>query len=335
MIVERKTMNPSNTNPKTVRTGEILIVDDTPANLRLLTTMLTEQGYGVRPARNGELALMSARAVPPDLILLDIKMPDLNGYEVCEQLKADPRTRPIPIIFLSSLDQTDDKVKAFTLGGVDYITKPFQIEEVLARVEVHLALLQVRQQLAAQNKQLQTQLTQIQELQASLSEQAIRDPLTGLYNRRYMDDILERECARTVRKGKLLSIIVIDLDGLKEINDTYGHITGGDKAIQELAATIQQKCRTEDTVCRYGGDEFLVILYETPAEMAYNRALQWKESIKKIKIMTPAGKFGITFSAGVAEFPTQGSSGEKTLILADKALYRAKERGRNQVVIYQ
>jgi diguanylate cyclase (GGDEF)-like protein len=328
-------MNPSSANQKNLLIGEILIVDDAPANLRLLTTMLTEQGYGVRPARNGELALMSARAVPPDLILLDIKMPDLNGYEVCEQLKADPRTRPIPIIFLSSLDQTEDKVKAFTLGGVDYITKPFQFEEVLARVEVHLALLQAQQRLAAQNKQLQTQLTQIQELHASLSEQAIRDPLTGLYNRRYMDDILERECARALRRSDPLSIIVIDLDRLKEINDTYGHVTGGDKAIQELAATIQQMCRTDDTVCRYGGDEFLVTLYKTPAQMAFNRALQWKETVNKIKINSPAGEFGITFSAGVAEFPIQGSSGEKTLILADKALYRAKECGRNQVVIYQ
>jgi len=328
-------MNSSTSNPKTLPIGEILIVDDIPANLRLLNDMLTEQGYRVRPARNGELALMNARSMPPDLILLDIKMPELNGYEVCEQLKADPRTRHIPIIFLSALGQTEDKVKAFTLGGVDYITKPFQIEEVLARVGVHLALQQARQQLDAQNKQLQSQIIQIEELQASLREQAIRDPLTGLYNRRYMDDILKRECTKALRKGEPLSIIILDLDYLKEINDTNGHVDGGDRAIQELAATIEQMCRTEDTVCRYGGDEFFVLLYNTSAEVAYERVLQWKETIARKKISSPEGEFGITFSAGVAEFPIHGSTGEEIIIKADSALYSAKELGRNQVVVYQ
>jgi len=328
-------MNSSTSNPNTLPIGEILIVDDIPANLRLLNDMLTEQGYKVRPARNGELALMNARATPPDLILLDIKMPGLSGYEVCEQLKADPRTRHIPILFLSALGQTEDKVKAFTLGGVDYITKPFQIEEVLARVGVHLALQQARQQLDDQNKQLQSHIRQIEELQASLREQAIRDPLTGLYNRRYMEDILKRECTKALRMGEPLSIIVLDLDDLKEINDTYGHLAGGDRAIQELATTIEHMCRTEDTVCRYGGDEFFVLLYNMSAQVAYERALQWKGAITKIKIGSPKGEFGITFSAGVAEFPTHGSTGEEIIIKADSALYSAKELGRNQVVVYQ
>jgi len=134
--------------------GDILVVDDTPANLRLLSGMLSEQGYKVRSAPNGKLALMGVRAAPPDLILLDINMPGMNGYEVCQQLKGDPRTRDIPIIFISALDQTEDKVQAFTLGGVDYITKPFQIEEVLARVETHLSLHRLQQQLAAANQEL-------------------------------------------------------------------------------------------------------------------------------------------------------------------------------------
>jgi diguanylate cyclase (GGDEF)-like protein len=278
---------------------------------------------------------MNAQAAPPDLILLDIKMPGLSGYEVCEQLKADPRTHHIPVIFLSALDQTEDKVKAFTLSGVDYITKPFQIEEVLARVEVHLALRQAQQQLDRQNKQLKTQLTQIEELQAALREQAIRDPLTGAYNRRYMEEVLEQECARTLRKGDVLSIVLFDLDFLKEINDTYGHVTGGDKALQALADTLKQMCRVEDTLCRYGGDEFLVLLYNTSAQVAYERALQWKKAITRITISSPEGDFKITFSAGVAEFPTHGSTGKEAIINADKALYSAKELGRNQIAVYQ
>jgi len=127
--------------------GNILIVDDTPANLRLLSNMLTEQDYKVRAVVNGTMALTTTRAVPPDLILLDINMPRMNGYEVCLQLKADAATRDIPVIFISALDEVRDKVKAFTVGGVDYITKPFQFEEVLARVETHLALCRLQQEL--------------------------------------------------------------------------------------------------------------------------------------------------------------------------------------------
>jgi signal transduction histidine kinase len=133
----------SDTLPK----GSILIVDDTPANLRLLSGMLAEQGYKVRSVINGQMALTAAQAAPPDLILLDIRMPEMSGYEVCEHLKAEEQTRDIPIVFISALDATEDKVKAFATGGVDYITKPFQLEEVLARVETHLALCNLRRSL--------------------------------------------------------------------------------------------------------------------------------------------------------------------------------------------
>jgi two-component system sensor histidine kinase/response regulator len=147
-------MNPADGDQDTQRVGDILVVDDTPANLRLLSGLLAAQGYKVRLAPNGKLALMAAQAVPPDLILLDIKMPGLSGYEVCEQLKAEPRTEGIPVIFISALDETLDKVKAFQIGGVDYITKPFQAEEVLARVKTHLAVRNLRASLQAQVAEL-------------------------------------------------------------------------------------------------------------------------------------------------------------------------------------
>ncbi len=149
--------------------GNILVVDDTPANLRLLAGMLSEQGYKVRPAPNGKLALMAARAAPPDLILLDINMPGMNGYEVCALLKEDPLTCDIPIIFISALDQTEDKIKAFTLGGVDYITKPFQIEEVLARVKTHLTLYALQRQLKAANQELRTANLELEASNADLN----------------------------------------------------------------------------------------------------------------------------------------------------------------------
>lgn len=132
--------------PATKSLGNILIVDDMPANLRLLTRMLTEYGYDVRPVMDGEQALATAHAMPPDLILLDIRMPSMDGYEVCQHLKADERTRDIPVLFISALSETEDKISAFTAGGVDYITKPFQLEEVLARVRTHLTIRNLQKQ---------------------------------------------------------------------------------------------------------------------------------------------------------------------------------------------
>ncbi len=155
--------------------GNLLIVDDKPANLRLLAAMLVEQGYKVRSAINGPLALKATQVAPPDMILLDINMPEMNGYEVCERLKADESTRDIPIIFISALDEIQDKIKAFTVGGVDYITKPFQLEEVLARVETHLALQRLQKQLQDANQRFEKELALAAEIQASFLPGEIPD----------------------------------------------------------------------------------------------------------------------------------------------------------------
>jgi signal transduction histidine kinase len=141
--------------------SDILIVDDTPANLRLLSQMLTERGYKVRAVLSGPQALMAAQAAPPDLILLDIRMPEMDGYEVCQRLKTGEQTRDIPVLFISALSETEDKIKAFTAGGVDYITKPFQFEEVLARVQTHLALRNLHRQLQAANAELARQIDEL------------------------------------------------------------------------------------------------------------------------------------------------------------------------------
>ena len=133
--------------PATDAPANILIVDDMPANLRLLSQMLTEHGYHPRPVLNGAQALAAAQIMPPDLILLDIRMPDMDGYEVCQRLKADERTRGIPVLFISALNETEDKVRAFSAGGMDYITKPFQLEEVLARVQTQLTMQNLRRNL--------------------------------------------------------------------------------------------------------------------------------------------------------------------------------------------
>ncbi len=168
------------------RKGDILVVDDSPANLRLLSFMLTEQGYKVRSVVSGSMALTAARAAPPDLILLDINMPEMSGYQVCEQLKADEGTKEIPIIFISALDQIEDKIQAFAIGGVDYVTKPFQFQEVLARVETHLALRDLQIQLQEANAELEQRLAELQARNEELDAFAhtvahdLRNPLSVL-----------------------------------------------------------------------------------------------------------------------------------------------------------
>ena len=144
---------------------DILIADDTPEHLTVLRQMLAEQNYMVRPALNGEIAIKAANESPPDLILLDIRMPGMDGYEVCQQLKSEEKTRKIPVIFISALNELDDKVKAFSLGGVDYITKPFQTEEVLVRIKTHLTLRNLQKSLEDKNAQLQNALDEIKTLQ--------------------------------------------------------------------------------------------------------------------------------------------------------------------------
>jgi DNA-binding response OmpR family regulator len=151
--------------------GDILIVDDTPNNLRFLSTTLTEQGYKVRSVTDGLMALTVAQAAKPDLILLDIMMPNLDGYEVCQRLKANEQTRDIPVIFLSALDEVIDKVKAFTVGGVDYITKPFQLDEVLARIETHLSLRAAQKEIRQLNAELEQRVRQrTAQLEQEISE---------------------------------------------------------------------------------------------------------------------------------------------------------------------
>jgi len=335
-------MNPSIVDAETPIIGDILIVDDTPANLRLLSGMLDEQSYKFRMAPNGELALKSAQAIPPDLILLDIKMPGMNGYEVCEQLKADPRTRDIPVIFISALDQTDDKVKAFTFGGVDYITKPFQVEEVLARVETHLALSALQHQLAAANVELQESNDRLKseiekriQAEAKLQKLATTDPLTELYNRRHFFDLAEKEFARALRYQRHFSLILIDLDNFKTVNDKHGHLCG-DRVLQEVARCINQNSRDVDIYGRYGGDEFVVLVPETPQPYARIFAERLRQIIpaqleKMEEISDP-----VTLSIGIANFRGEVDKTIDTLIeRADQALYAAKEAGQNCVKVWE
>jgi len=252
---------------------------------------------------------------------------------------SDPDADPAEVAYLkeyefSSVFSLPMAVKGKCIGLIELGSYDFELnlttEEInLAKTIANMAAFAIENALVFD--QLQSQLSEIQELEGNLREQAIRDPLTGQFNRRYMDEVLKKELARAARIRESLSIVILDLDNLKNINDVYGHITGGDVALKLFANTLKKFCREEDTLCRYAGDEFLVILYDTPLEIAKERAVQWRKSLKKIPSKE---RFGLTFSAGVATFPDHGSTSEEILIQADRALYNAKKQGRDQIVAF-
>ena len=312
--------------------GDVLIVDDTPANLRLLSRILAGHGFRVRVATGGDQALSLVQLALPDVILLDVMMPDMSGHEVCRQLKSDARTQAIPVLFLSALSSTADKLQAFNAGGADYITKPFQAPEVLARVQTQLDRYRAETELRRANERLQAQLAEIQALQAQLREQAIRDALTGLFNRRYLEETLERELLRARRAAAAISLVMLDIDHFKKLNDTYGH-KAGDVMLQKLGEMLRAHTRGGDVACRYGGEEFVVVLPGASLEVAHQRAEQWRLTFEAVRV--PYGKHELrsTLSLGVAVFPQHGSTSDEVLRMADTALYMAKTEGRNRVVV--
>jgi diguanylate cyclase (GGDEF)-like protein len=304
--------------------SNILIVDDTPASLKLLHDTLVSEGFRVRPLNNGELALRSAKIEPPELILLDVRMPGLDGFEVCRRLKEDATLVSIPVIFISAAADVEDKLAAFHAGGVDYITKPFRREEVLARATTHIELFRSRQELA----RLNNALTEANEALRLLSE---TDGLLGIANRPCFDRVLEREWHRHMRNRIPLSLIMIDVDRFKLYNDTYGHLAG-DACLKGVARNMCAALRRPtDLAARYGGEELVVVLPDTPLEGAVSVARDIQANMAAAAIpMAPAALGYVTVSIGVAtQIPDKGSQPSALIAAADRALYSAKDNGRN------
>ncbi|HVF49990.1 MAG TPA: diguanylate cyclase [Pyrinomonadaceae bacterium] len=300
----------------------ILVADDEPVNLALIKRRLEWEQYKIVTAQNGREAVERARELSPDLIILDVMMPVMDGLEACRILKGTPETRDIPVIFLSALDDTETKVSGLSIGANDYISKPFRTEELLARVSVAIRLKRERDQ-------LRTSAEEARQRAEAASEMSMTDALTGLLNRYGLQRALQREISEARRYARPFSCLMIDIDKFKTINDTYGH-TEGDAALMQVARILAEAVRGSDVLCRYGGEEFLVLTPETQLDGAIALGEKIRQSAAARLFGGGERVFPLTLSVGVAEL-SDTESGHDMIARADVALYYAKEQGRNRV----
>jgi len=297
----------------TLKSYTILTVDDVISNLDILSELLKE--YIVIETTNGKEALEIVAQEKPDLILLDIVMPDMDGYEVCQRLKSNPNTKDIPIIFITAKTDEDSIEKAYDMGGTDYITKPFLPKELLSRVKKEL---------------------HIQSLMNELTLLASTDPMTKLYNRRYFAKASYNLYALAQRQMQELSVIMLDIDKFKLVNDTYGHKVGDDVII-DLAHKIINHTRKSDMSARFGGEEFVMLLVNTSLEDTKKVAEKLRTDVENELLEIENDKsISYTISLGVAQVDVHHTQSiENAINNADKALYEAKESGRNKVCFYK
>jgi len=316
--------------------SDILIVDDTVENLVFLASVLETEGYLVRKARSGSMALRAVQDTLPDLILLDVRMPGMDGYEVCRQLKRDPATAEVPVMFLSALDDVVDKVKAFEMGAVDYVTKPFQVDEILVRTRNHLLLKSSLQAVKQLNVCLEDKVEQrTQQLEAAnqqLMQMAYHDDLTGLPNRSRLSECLLRAIEMMPqRPEERFALMFLDCDRFKLINDSFGHAVG-DALLVEVARRLQSCIRPEDTLARFGGDEFVILVHDVDTPEAANAIAQSLLTALEPSFQLDAQELFINASIGVVlSDPQQHDTPEHMLRDADTAMYSAKMQGRARV----
>jgi two-component system cell cycle response regulator len=293
------------------RLKRILIVDDDPETLRLIRGWFRGKPFEILGAASGEEGLRLAPVRQPDLILLDLKMPDLDGISVARRLKQDPATRSIPIILLTACRDVSSKVAAFQAGADDYVTKPFEFEEVDARIQ---------------------RMLRERESRLGLERMVELDEKTRLYNFRGFQRLLADEWLRAVRYSTPLSLVFLDIDFFKKVNDSHGH-QAGDQLLREFAVLVTGGKRAPDVAARYGGEEFAIILPHTDGEEAMVVAERIRTTVDQTPFLEETLAIRITVSAGVATQPGAGIDSMDALVrAADVALYRAKDSGRNRVV---
>ncbi len=298
----------------------VLVVEDHQETREMLALVVQGMGHRVYTATNGREALQELSQHPVDIVLLDVMMPEVDGLEFCRRVQADQKLQPLHIIMVSARDTLEDKVQGLSLGAADYLTKPFSLAELKARIGVAQRLVIAQRQLRRQK---------------ALLEQMVReDGLTGLYNRRYFEERAQEEWLRAQRYRRPLSLLLGDLDHFKKINDRYGH-AWGDRVLKEVGQVLHRHCRRTDIAARLGGEEFAVLLLETRLEGARKVAARLGGALRVLAFDHPLGAFQISMSFGVASLESgHAQSFSRFLEEADKALYRAKNRGRDRVEVW-
>lgn len=297
----------------------ILIIDDAKENIVILRRVLKGQAQIIF-AMNGLEGIEMAVKHRPDLILLDIAMPGISGFEVLTRLKSNVATADLPVIFVTGIPDTETEEKALSMGAVDYITKPFAPPVARARVRIQLQLRKLTKQLKAAN--------------IELTQMAMTDPLTGAFNRRHYMHMATVELQRVVRYQRPASMIILDIDRFKSINDRFGHDVG-DRVLVRTAEACSGLLRSNDVFGRIGGEEFTALLPETDVAEASQIAERLREVLSTLTVSTPAGALTFTVSIGVTEFRKADQTSEEVLKRADLAMYQAKHNGRNQVVVFE
>jgi diguanylate cyclase (GGDEF)-like protein len=312
--------------------AKILVVDDSRTQLDWLVQVLTAERYEVVTALDGAEAIRKVRTESPDLVLLDVVLPDMDGLEVLRIVKSRPEDEFIPVILLSVKGDVDARVRGLRIGADDFLAKPFAEAEILARAAAMLRIKSLQDQIRAAKQQLETL--------------SITDGLTGLYNHRHFQERLHEEFRRSQRYTDPVSLIMVDLDHFKQVNDRYGH-PFGDKVLREAAGLMRQSVRATDICARYGGEEFGIILPRTHVQGALTLAERiWRSLGEKTYLyerVTPEGGHGadaqeihVTASIGLAFYPSKDITSAEVLVkYADEALYRAKREGRNTICLYQ
>jgi len=289
---------------------KILIIDDTHLNISILTDILKNEGFTVFSADNGLSIIEMTHKLQPDVILLDIMMPVMDGFEVCKVLKNDYDSKDIPVIMVTARTDSKDIKTALDLGAFDYIKKPIDEIEVIARLQSALRL---------------------KKLQDKLKELAMKDNLTGLYNYALLIELLEKEIAKQQRNKNIISFVMLDIDFFKNVNDTYGH-TAGNVVLKELAGILVKSVRKGDIVARYGGEEFGIVLQGANTQTAYQLCERLRKRVENFNFNTDNETIKITVSLGLFSKDYMNEVTINEIIkTADKKLYLAKNNGRNRV----
>lgn len=305
--------------------ANVLLVEDDPVQANVTKEILVKAGYNVLWAKDGVNAIKLVKTEKPDIILLDLVLPGLDGHEVCRWLKLEESTRGIPVIMLTVKKELSDKISGLQVGADDYLPKPYNELELNARIYASLRTKALQDELKMKNTQLEELLTKVEYM-------AITDALTGLYNRRRFHEVLDNEFERSKRFSSPFSTVMLDIDHFKKVNDNYGHLVG-DSVLRDLAGIMQKSIRDIDTAARFGGEEFIILAPNTSPGDVVTVA-------ERIRIITEGTHFeglnnnALTVSIGISGLPDEFIENQDDLLkCSDIALYRAKQNGRNRIEI--